>query len=251
MPESTSKLITTISNHIYLQIRNIYNFITQYKRSRYQVEADLKEFKEIQQRSLKYTDFSDHLTTLFAEAVSNQPKLIVELGTRGGDSTFVLERVAKLCDADLVSVDIVDCKNVSQYPKWHFVQNDDIKFAAEFNKWCLERRLPAEVDVLFIDTSHEYQHTRQEIEAWFPHLSGKAKVIFHDTNLRKIYFRKDGTMGIGWNNRRGVIKALEEYLDIIVDENQDFITVRNKWLIKHWSNCSGFTVIERLILRNF
>ena len=39
------------------------------------------------------------------------------------------------------------------------------------------------VDVLFIDTSHLYEHTVRELAAWFPLLANKALVIFHDTNL--------------------------------------------------------------------
>ena len=47
--------------------------------------------------------------TLFTEALSVHPSLIVELGVRGGESTFVFERVAKMCGSQLGSVDIEDC----------------------------------------------------------------------------------------------------------------------------------------------
>src|ERR1700733_9286754 len=54
-------------------------------------------------------DIRDHLGTLFAETVAASPRLIVELGTRGGVSTRALLAAAEVADAHLVSVDIVDC----------------------------------------------------------------------------------------------------------------------------------------------
>ena len=35
-----------------------------------------------------------------------RPRLIVELGVRSGESTFALERVARLCGSTMVSVDV-------------------------------------------------------------------------------------------------------------------------------------------------
>ena len=40
------------------------------------------------------TDISDHLPTIFSEIVAASPKLIVELGTRGGESTRCVTRGA-------------------------------------------------------------------------------------------------------------------------------------------------------------
>ncbi len=89
-------------------------------------------------------DISDHLPVLFAEALEARPKLIVELGVRGGDSTFVFERVARLCGSTLLSVDIDDCSRVSPWDRWHFVREDDIAFAGRFEAWCAEHNVEAE-----------------------------------------------------------------------------------------------------------
>src|SRR4051794_24576059 len=56
--------------------------------------SGLDLFDEISQRSAIRTDISDHLQMLFFESLPLRPSLIVELGVRGGESTFVLERVA-------------------------------------------------------------------------------------------------------------------------------------------------------------
>ena len=49
------------------------------------------------------SDISDHLSELFYEVVNAQPRLIVELGTRGGESTRALLSAAQVLDARVLS----------------------------------------------------------------------------------------------------------------------------------------------------
>jgi cephalosporin hydroxylase len=211
---------------------------------------ELAEITEIRERALVRTDISDHLVPLFVESFAIHPRLIVELGVRTGESTFVLERVARLCGSTLVSVDVDDCGCSSSWTDWTFVKSDDIEFARQFPEWCRVRGIRPEIDVLFVDTSHEYEHTVKEIAHWFPLLSQRAKVFFHDTNLRRIYFRQDGSMGIGWDGRRGVMAAVEEYLGAKFNETRNFTDSRKGWIIRHNALCSGFTILERLSSTN-
>jgi cephalosporin hydroxylase len=211
--------------------------------------SGLKSFDEIVERSMLKTDISDHLTTLFLESLALSPSLIVELGVRGGESTFVLERVAEMFDSILISVDIEDCLRVSGYSSWYFVKDDDITFAERFPGWCRERNIRPSVDVLLIDTSHEFNHTLQELRCWVPFLSGRSKLFMHDTNMKKLFSRKDGSMGFAWDNNRGVIGALEAYLGERFDEEQDFTAFAGSWMVRHYANCCGFTVLERLVAR--
>jgi cephalosporin hydroxylase len=206
----------------------------------------LKELEEIKKRSIKRTDISDHLVTLFVESLNIKPRLIVELGVRGGESTFVLERVAKLCGSTLVSVDLEDCSDSSSYKNWIFVQSDDIEFAKIFEVWCKEHGIQSTIDLLFIDTSHIFEHTVKEIENWFPFLAEKSKVFFHDTNLKRLFFRRDGSIGVGWNNQRGVIRAIEKYFGKGFNEKEDFTELRDGWRITHYANCNGFTILEKV-----
>lgn len=201
---------------------------------------------EIARRASTRTDISDHLVTLFTEALAVRPHLIVELGVRGGESTFVFERVATLTGAKLLSIDIDDCIRASSYPGWTFVRSDDVAFAAEFPSWCGTRGVEARIDVLFIDTSHLLEHTAREIEVWFPYLSGHAKVFFHDTNLQTLYRRKDGSLAVGWDNERGVIAALERWFGTRFDESEEFVALRNGWIIRHTPWSAGLTILERV-----
>ena len=201
--------------------------------------------KEIYLRSLKRTDINDHLLTMYRESIEVKPSLIVELGVRSGESTFVFERVAKRFNATLVSVDIEDCSKINNYEKWFFVQSDDIEFAKGFERWCKERGIKPEIDILFIDTSHLYSHTKEEIEYWFPYLSKKAKVFFHDTNINFLFKRKDDSYENGWDNKRGVIRAIEEFCKKEFNEKVEFEDNCKGFKIKHFPYCSGLTILTK------
>lgn len=225
----------------------IYNNLNKLRSSRPPLQGATPEVQEIGERAAQgYTDISDHLMTLYAEALSVNPRLIVELGVRGGESTFAFERAARLSGAHLLSVDLEDCTVQSSYPKWSFVKQDDTIFATQFADWCSSKKIAPDIDVLFIDTSHLYQHTLEELRLWMPYLSAKGKMILHDTNMKKIYRRADRSLGLGWDNARGVIRALEETLGVRFNEAHDFVTVAKGWLIRHWAHCNGLTVLEKL-----
>ena len=61
-------------------------------------------------------------------------------------------------------------------PRWTFTCGDDMDPA-------VQAVLPAEVDVFFLDTSHEYEHTLAELRAYMPRLAPGGVALFHDTNL--------------------------------------------------------------------
>jgi cephalosporin hydroxylase len=206
------------------------------------------ELQEIREHAISVpTDISDHLATIFSETVAAQPRLIVELGVRGGESRFALERAARVTGAALVSIDIDDCADVcGKAPSWYFVKADDVQFARIFSDWCSQREIEPRIDVLFIDTSHVFEHTVQEIKEWFPYLSAHCKVLFHDTNAKRFYRRLDGTIGGGLSCKRGVVQAIEEYLGTRLNERLDFVTIAREWLIRHWAHCNGLAVLERV-----
>ena len=62
-------------------------------------------FVRVREKMAVRSDVSDHLSRLYSEAMLIRPKLIVELGTRGGESTLALLVAAQRSEAVLVSVD--------------------------------------------------------------------------------------------------------------------------------------------------
>jgi cephalosporin hydroxylase len=197
------------------------------------------------------SDIHDHLGLIFAETVAARPRLIVELGTRGGVSTRALLAAADVAGAELLSIDIEDCSGIDIAARfserWRFVQSDDVAFAgAPFEAFCAERGLPAQADVIFIDTSHEYEHTRAELAAWTPRLSTRGAMLFHDTNMATWFRRLDGQVDFGWDNQRGVIRAIEEMLGRRYDERTFFTDIAGGFAVQHTPWSSGFTVLRRL-----
>jgi predicted O-methyltransferase YrrM len=195
------------------------------------------------------SDISDHLGTLFYETVAQRPRLIVELGTRGGESTRALLAAARHTGAHLLSIDIDPC-DIPDLPaefrsSWSFVQSDDIAFGRDrFGPWCAARGLPAEAPVLFVDTSHEYDHTREELQVWLPKVPAGGVAMFHDTYMDHAVFRNDGSLVMGWDNARGVIRAIEEALGIQINEKAYTTVKAGQWLLKHDPKSSGFTVMR-------
>jgi cephalosporin hydroxylase len=230
------------------QFKKLIYYHNKHVAKRYIIDNTLefRELDEIIKLSCERSDINDHLTTLFLESVSLRPKLIVELGVRKGVSTFVFERVASLFNSILVSIDIMECSTVSNYKNWFFIQEDDIVFGNEFQMWCKNRGFDHNIDILFIDTSHLLDHTLAELNTYIPLLSKHAKVFLHDTNIDGYYFRKDYSIGKGWDNNRGVIRALEIYFNKDFNEKADFIDFISPFLIKHHHICCGLTMLEKL-----
>lgn len=198
------------------------------------------------------SDISDHVPTLFFETVAARPKLVVELGTRGGESTRALLAGALRSGAKMLSVDIDPCGDPPGLPDdaravWTFLQHDDVSFGREkFVPWCRDQGLAPMIDVLFIDTSHLYEHTKDELAVWLPHVAPQGVVLFHDTAMSAAYLRNDGSIGFGWENERGVIRAIEEYVGRRYDENRYFVDIADGWLVRHDPKSSGFTVMQRI-----
>jgi cephalosporin hydroxylase len=224
----------------------LYNTLHRSVFSKRALSSRSKELAEIRRFAEQPSDIDEHLEMMFTETLLCGPNVIVELGVRGGASTFVFERAAALCSAALVSVDIDDCSFVSHYPQWHFVKGDDVEFASHFPEFCRMKNIVPSVDVLFIDTSHYYDHTFQEMQAWMPLMSARAKIMFHDTNMRLVGPRKDGCFQIAWDNQRGVIRSIEEYLSTEIDESKPYTECVNGWLVRHSPYCNGFTIMDRL-----
>ncbi len=238
--ECDTNFVKRLFSYLYARC---YNFLHPAKKQK-KTFSDTFE-KEIFEKSLKRTDINDHLLTIYRESIQINPDLIVELGVRGGESTFVLERVAKKCNSILVSVDIEDCSGISNYDRWFFVKNDDIEFAKGFKKWCQRKSIKPEIDILFIDTSHLFHHTKEEIKHWFPYLSNRAKVIFHDTNMGFLIRRKDGSYENGWDNKRGVIRAIEEFCEKKFNEKIAFQEECKEFKITHHPYCGGLTILTK------
>lgn len=101
-----------------------------------------------------------------------------------GVTDFALQWVINAGLQDIVRLQVGD----SIFP-------DAWKFASSY--------LNGEPKMIFVDSSHEYEHTGKEIAYWYPHLRTGGLMFFHDASEYASKF--DGTQ------RGGVKRAIEEF----------------------------------------
>lgn len=155
-------------------------------------------------RAAKKSDIREYLPYMYDCACSYEKVRVLELGTRKGNSTLAFLAAAEKTGGHVWSNDII---NVDKDPEgmkawcpnryWTFIHGDDMA----------QLPLPGEVDVLFIDTSHEYEHTRRELEIYMPRVVSGGTALFHDTKL----YNWPGYQPPG--DRPPVAQALDEYCE--------------------------------------
>jgi len=195
----------------------------------------LNYYKEVLQYANTHpSDISQHLPAIYCHTVFSHPKTVIEAGVRGGESTVPLHKASNLFSANLIGLDI-DRGSGEVYARLHdpilsFYVIDDIKFCEEANHYLWGRK----IDVLFIDTSHEYEHTKNEIAKFTPLLAENGIIIFHDSN---------------WSpGLSGVTRALKECF-IGFDETKYHNIVFSKnntsWQMIQYPNCNGLCILKR------
>ncbi len=156
-------------------------------------------------RLARWSDIQEYLPFLREQARSRPGVRVLELGSRKGNSTLAFLDGAAESGGHVHSCDIDD---VLRFPdgigpwgasaRWTFIQGNDLDPA-------VQAALPAEVDVLFLDTSHEYEKTLAECRAYVPRVTPGGIALFHDTNLA-------GWPGYDWGGDvPPVWQALDEY----------------------------------------
>ena len=134
-------------------------------------------------RLSKASDITEYLPYLYNQAESRPGVRVLELGCRRGNSTLAFLAGAAESGGHVWSSDLADCDwdpdGMLPWRRsrlWTFIKGDDMDEETQ-------TQLPAEVDVLFIDTSHEYEHTLAELHAYIPRVAPGGVALFHDTNL--------------------------------------------------------------------
>lgn len=123
------------------------------------------------------TDIRDHLEYFVETCVELDAKHVIELGVRNGNSTVAWLYGLDQTEGHLWSVD-PDGRAVGTIPpeRWTFV------FGLDTDQTVIDQ-LPNQVDVVFIDTTHYYQHTLYELELYVPRVRPGGRVLLHDTEL--------------------------------------------------------------------
>lgn len=158
---------------------------------------------------------SEHLATLLFITVETNAKRILELGLGWGNSTTAFLYGLKQTGGFLTSIDYDECERTRERIRndgldsnWKFLRGDDMDI--DFGE---------ELDILFIDSSHQYKHTKNELEKYEPNVKNGGFIILHDTVMFP-----------------GVTKAVDE-----------FITSHPKYIRYRWFNNCGLQVIKKVL----
>ena len=112
----------------------------------------------------------------FVEMVDElQAQHVIELGTRTGVSTIAWLHALEGTGGRLTSVDIDAKPDIGDWPHWEFIQGDDT------DPEVITRLAPA--DIVFLDTSHLYEHTVVELRLYRWVVKPGGLIVCHDTEL--------------------------------------------------------------------
>jgi predicted O-methyltransferase YrrM len=120
------------------------------------------------------SDIVEHLEYLYLTVVDSKAQVVVELGVRSGNSTAALLAAVERTGGHLYSIDVaIPVWPLEFYRSKHstIIIGDDLAVADQ---------IPDVVDVLFVDTSHDYQQTLAELHLYGPR---STTILLHDTML--------------------------------------------------------------------
>jgi predicted O-methyltransferase YrrM len=122
------------------------------------------------------SDIYLHLPRFVEMVKAGNATKVIELGTRTGVSTIAFLYALEQTGGHLWSVDIDAKPPIGDYPHWTFIQGDD-----ESDE--VLSQLPPNVDILFLDTSHHYEHTLRELRLYRSQVKSGGLIVCHDTEL--------------------------------------------------------------------
>lgn len=218
----------------------------------------------------RHTDLSGHMATLFIVCLEHlknfNGNVIVELTVNTGESTFVFNEIAQIIPITLIGLnsDPNYIKVYDQLPinvNHYFYNMDEITYSRKHVSECSDHKIKSQIDILWIDSAHYYDVTLKRLENFVPLLANDGMIIFHDTYMAPIvstlYGRgweisKGQIMYGGWDNQRGVTRAIEDFFHILINEEKNFSYVffhnGNFWSIYHEYMCNGLTILKKLNL---
>lgn len=147
------------------------------------------------------------LMTMYRKVIEKTKPTILELGTDKGQATTIFLQACEDTGGRLVSVDIRDCSDVSDSPRWKFVQSDsvDVEFVLSQAPFLKEG-----IDVLYVDSVHTREHVECELMGWYAYMNEHAWIFFDDVdpNPYRKGNRKDGFLAeLAWSEVREYVEA--------------------------------------------
>jgi predicted O-methyltransferase YrrM len=135
------------------------------------------------QRYTEASDINEHLPIFVGLCEQLDAKKVIELGVRGGVSTVAWLYGLARTGGHLWGVDV--SSGFGWDGDFTFIQGSDTDPE-------VLAQLPESVDIVFIDTSHHYDHTIQELALYLPRVRPGGRMVLHDTEVERPDEAPDG-----------------------------------------------------------
>ena len=137
--------------------------------------------EEYQQRLSEWSDVQYCMPRMRDTALRYPQVAVLELGVRSGNSTSAFLSAAEENGGHVWSMDTEPPEVPAHWRNsglWTFLHGDDLLLDARDGKF----------DIVFIDTSHHYDHTLAELRKYVPLVAVGGTVLLHDSLLAHVDF---------------------------------------------------------------
>jgi cephalosporin hydroxylase len=117
------------------------------------------------------SDIAPHFSRMMRLVADHDVRTVVELGVREGHSTAAWLSFLP-ADGQVYGVDLVWL--LPPRARLNPIVGDDLDPA-------VVAQVPERIDLLFVDSSHDYEHTRAELALYGPRVRPGGLVVLHDT----------------------------------------------------------------------
>lgn len=129
------------------------------------------------------SDIQAHLPRFVDLVVQLDAQRVAELGVRGGVSTIAWLEGLRRTGGHLWGIDVQPAAPF-EHSQLTFISGDDCDPA-------VIARVPDDLDLVFIDSSHLATHTRREVELWSPKVAEGGCLAFHDVDVERFDHHPD------------------------------------------------------------
>jgi predicted O-methyltransferase YrrM len=150
---------------------------------------------------------------------------ILEFGVERGSSTKKFIKFAEDNSGKVFSVDVDNCKKISDSKNWKFLQSDDLEIDYVLKEFKEIREHGA--DIIYIDSYHEDKHVQKLLSLYFKYLKKDGAIFVDDVDSHPFRKKKDIWNSIVYDL---TIDAVKEFyynnsefcsLRIFYDENEN------------------------------
>lgn len=184
-------------------------------------------------------DSDKHTLPIFSLVLASNAKIIIELGSRGGNTLLPFVMGASKTNGLVYTVDIDNCiEQLKEYiPQkyeayYKFIHQDAIKFLEGWDK-------SKKADLILIDDWHSYDQVKKELELLKDMITEKSLIFLHDTMYQKTepFYHISNDISGEWANGAPAKAVLE--LPLI---SWEYVTLP-------WNN--GLTILRKKTIPNY